>query len=347
MRFVDVAANLLDDMYEGHYNGKSSHPPDLDAVLERAWNAGLKKIIITAGSLADSKHALALSHRDERLFCTVGCHPTRATEPEQHPGGPTAYFDEMRVIAQEGVQAGKVVAIGECGLDYDRLHFSSQTQQQACFREHFKLAQSFGLPMFLHSRAAADDFHATMVEHDACYGAGLVHSFTGTQAEAASLLAIPRLMIGVNGCSLKTDANVDVVAGLPSDRIMLETDCPWCEIRPTHAGFKFLQPSTAGSGSGGSSAGAGQHQQSQKGQKGKAAAEPVPPTETSEGQPARDKKKHDPAFMVKGRNEPASLRRVFQVVAGCRGLTTPEQELEFSEQLWHNTHRMFFAGGST
>ncbi|MEW5315449.1 MAG: hypothetical protein WDW38_006876 [Sanguina aurantia] len=291
MRFVDVAANLLDDMYEGHYNGKSSHPPDLDAVLERAWNAGLKKIIITAGSLADSKHALALSHRDERLFCT----------------------------------AGKVVAIGECGLDYDRLHFSSQTQQQACFREHFKLAQSFGLPMFLHSRAAADDFHATMVEHDACYGAGLVHSFTGTQAEAASLLAIPRLMIGVNGCSLKTDANVDVVAGLPSDRIMLETDCPWCEIRPTHAGFKFLQPSRL------------------KPAPGAAALELASPNRARRGK----RKKHDPAFMVKGRNEPASLRRVFQVVAGCRGLTTPEQELEFSEQLWHNTHRMFFAGDST
>lgn len=52
----------------------------------------------------------------ERLFCTVGCHPTRATEPEEHPGGPSAYFEEMRAIAQEGTKAGKVVAVGECGL---------------------------------------------------------------------------------------------------------------------------------------------------------------------------------------------------------------------------------------
>ena len=66
--FIDIGANLLDPMYDGVYNeGKSYHPPDLDSVLARAWNSGLRKIIITAGNLEGAKAALQLARTDGML----------------------------------------------------------------------------------------------------------------------------------------------------------------------------------------------------------------------------------------------------------------------------------------
>ena len=119
--------------------------------------AGVDRLIITAGSLAESRAALALARTHgarpsrsrngsalrppppappptrctsslplsplpppERLYCTVGVHPTRCGEFEVAPGGPAAHLDQLLRVVREGAAEGKVVAVGECGLDYDR-----------------------------------------------------------------------------------------------------------------------------------------------------------------------------------------------------------------------------------
>lgn len=69
---------------------------------------------------------------------------------------------------------------------------------------------------------------------------GVVHSFDGSASEARQLIDFG-LYIGLNGCSLKTPERLQTVAQLPADRLMLETDCPWCSIRPSHAGAKLVQ----------------------------------------------------------------------------------------------------------
>jgi len=85
------------------------------------------------------------------------------------------------------------------------------------------------------------------------------------------------LPAGVNGCSLKTEDNLTAVAAIPERRLLIETDSPWCGVRPTHASAQFAGPAP----------------------------------------PARDKKKHDAALQVKGRNEPCNLRQVLLAVAGA------------------------------
>lgn len=87
-------------MYEGEYHGKTYHQPDLDRVLQRAWDAGVEKIIITAGTLAEARAALALARRDARLFCTAGVHPTRCSEFDEYDGGGEKYMEDLREVCR-------------------------------------------------------------------------------------------------------------------------------------------------------------------------------------------------------------------------------------------------------
>ena len=96
---ADIGANLTDGMFQGRYHGKQHHEPDLDAVLQRSWAAGVEKIIITAGTLSEARHALELSRRDARLFCTAGVHPTRCNEFEEHPEGPEDYMRQLQEVS--------------------------------------------------------------------------------------------------------------------------------------------------------------------------------------------------------------------------------------------------------
>lgn len=179
-------------------------------MLQRAWDAGVDKIIVTGGNLEGSREALALARTDPRLFCTVGVHPTRCSEFEDS-GDPEAHLGKLLELAREGAAEGKVVAVGECGLDYDRLQFCPADVQKKYFAMQFRVAEATRLPMFLHMRAAAEDFLAIVKEHEASLvSGGVVHSFTGSASERDAILADPKLCIGVNGCSLKTQENLEV-----------------------------------------------------------------------------------------------------------------------------------------
>lgn len=115
--------------------------------------------------------------------------------------------------------------IGECGIDYDRLRCASKKQQLLVFRKHFELAEHFKLPLYLHSRNTGSDFNQIVKENRHRFPGGVVHSFTGTIDELKELLD---LFIGVNGCSLKTYDNLEMVKSIPLDKLLLETDAPYC-----------------------------------------------------------------------------------------------------------------------
>lgn len=134
-------------------------------------------------------------------------------------------------------------------------------------------------------RAACDDFIKIVREQRHKFTNGLVHSFTGTSDEAQQILARD-LYIGINGCSLRTPESLEVVKGIPLDKIMIESDAPWCDIRKTHAGYPLIKTHFA----------------------------------------ALDKAKYkvDGDTMVKSRNEPLATRQVLEIIAELHGASIEE-----------------------
>jgi len=236
-RFIDIGVNLTDPIFTGCYRGKQVHGDDFKDVMARAHDNGVEKMIITVGRAEEAQAALDMCEGHENLFASIGCHPTRCLEFEKD-GDPDAYYQNLLQIALSN--SSKVVAIGECGLDYDRLQFCPKETQLKYFEKQFDLAQETKLPMFFHMRNAAEDFVNIFKRHrESIYG-GVVHCFTGTTEEAKELIDLG-LYIGITGCSLKTTDNIETMKTIPSQYLMIETDSPWCDIRKTHAGSKHVK----------------------------------------------------------------------------------------------------------
>jgi len=234
-RFIEIGVNLLDDQYQGLYNGKQKHAPDMLQVLERAKSCGVMKSIITAGTLEESVNALALARGHDELYSTVGIHPTRSLALADATEA-TNIIKGLRNCILDGRSDGRVVALGECGLDYDRLHFSPKEAQLIAFDMQLDLAAEMNLPMFLHNRNTEGDFVRILQSNQQkITRGGVVHSFDGSMEEMLALVEMG-LYIGINGCSLKTADNLLVAREIPLHRLLLETDAPWCTVKPTHAG---------------------------------------------------------------------------------------------------------------
>ena len=160
-------------------------------------------------------------------YATVGVHPCSAKSFDEYEGGSDALLNDLQSLAIEAKGSGIAAAFGEIGLDYDRLYLSGKEQQLKYFEAQLHIALKVQLPLFLHSRAASEDFERLLARYISHLPQkGLVHSFTGTIEEMERLVAMG-LDIGVNGCSMKTEENLDVVRAIPLERIQIETDGPW------------------------------------------------------------------------------------------------------------------------
>jgi len=179
LRFIDIGGNISDPVYRGIYRGKQAHEDDFMMMLNRAKDVGVSKIMITGTTLEESAKALEVAKLDASLYSTVGCHPTRTTEFDSHPGGADAYLQGLVDLVMDN--KGTVVAVGECGLDYDRLQFSPKDVQLKYFERQMELVSATQLPMFLHCRAAHDDFRDIVSKYRDSIPGGVVHSFDGTK----------------------------------------------------------------------------------------------------------------------------------------------------------------------
>ena len=178
-------------------------------------------------------------------------HPCSAQSFETHPEGATALLASLQTLALNSKAAGTATAYGEIGLDYDRLQLCPKDIQLKYFEAQLEVAKEVQLPLFLHSRAAHADFvrclRGVLGEDLGGIGkGGLVHSFTGTVEEMRELVAMG-LHVGVNGCSMKTEENLEVGKAIPLDRLQLETDGPWVGLLPSLLPFSDVHHFFGGS----------------------------------------------------------------------------------------------------
>ncbi|KAI8906921.1 putative deoxyribonuclease TATDN1 [Gorgonomyces haynaldii] len=273
-RAVDIAVNLTDDMFLGLYRGKQVHPPDLELVIERSqcW------MIITGTNLEESIKAQELAQK-YHFWSTVGVHPTRARDFEHNP----LLLDQLKDLCSKE----RVIAVGECGLDYDRLQFCPKEVQLRWFERHFELTETTGLPMFLHNRNTGNDFYDIIRRNRHRFTTGVVHSFDGNLDDLQKAVELD-LYIGINGCSLKTDENIATVRTIPLDRLLVETDAPWCDIRPTHASYKYVNSALLLNG--------------------------------------KKKEKFEMGQPVKSRNEPSQVFAILSILSQLKQIPQPELE---------------------
>ncbi len=188
---------------------------DREAVLFRAREAGVARIVTIASDAEDAVAAVDLARSTEGLWCTAGVHPHEAGA-----AGPDV-MDQVRELAG----AGEVVALGETGLDYHYDH-SPRDVQRRLFAAHLALGEELGLPVVVHAREADEDVAAVIA--DAPAGTrGVLHCFTG--GERAFTVARERgWYVSFSGiASFKSFGIEDLLKEVPPDRLLIETDAPY------------------------------------------------------------------------------------------------------------------------
>ena len=219
---VDIGANLTHDSFDA----------DRDAVLERARAHSVTRFVVTGSDALHSRRALALCSDYPGLYATAGVHPHHAKDCTPATPG------ELRELLGDP----RVVAAGECGLDYFR-NFSPPEVQREVFAMQLALAVESGKPIFLHQRDAHEDFLRILKQQRPRLSRAVVHCFTGGPAELEDYLALD-CYIGVTGwvCDERRGELLrSCIKRIPAERLMIETDAPYLlprDLRPKPASHR-------------------------------------------------------------------------------------------------------------
>lgn len=173
----DIGVNLTSSQFDR----------DRDDVVARGFSAGLNGMLITGTNLHESEAAQQLTQRYERCWSTAGVHPHDSSSWTAEVAG------AIRQLAQQP----HVVAVGECGLDFNR-NFSTPQEQEIAFSAQLAIAAELNMPVFLHCRDAHERFITLLKPWLPKLPGAVLHCFTGTRQELEACLA-NGLYIGITG----------------------------------------------------------------------------------------------------------------------------------------------------
>jgi TatD DNase family protein len=220
---IDIGANLVHKSFKGN----------IAKVLERASQAQVSSIIITGTNLAGSREAVRIANQfnqeqaSVKLYTTVGIHPHDATRHLNFN-----YRDQMIELIEMNRKRkyNPIVAMGECGLDFDR-NFSLPDDQRRVFDTQLQLACEFDLPLFMHERSAPNDMLTILnkyAQHE--HFRGVIHCFTNGSLDILRQYLSLNLYIGITGwvCDERRGQSLaKIVPHIPLDRLLIETDAPF------------------------------------------------------------------------------------------------------------------------
>lgn len=206
IKYYDIGLNLFCKQF-----------PDPEKIIREAEENGVRCILTGTDSKENQQIAAFVKNHD--VFGTAGIHPHNADRAKQED------FQQIERLLSENP---KMVAVGECGLDYDRM-FSTKENQIRCLEKHIVLAEKLDKPLFLHERSASGDFIRRFKKHPDVCTKSVVHCYTGDKATLEQYLAMG-FSIGITGwiCDDKRGKELrEAVRLIPPDRILVETDAPY------------------------------------------------------------------------------------------------------------------------
>lgn len=205
--FIDTHAHILNKYYD-----------NINEILDKALNAGIKYIINAGCSLDESQEVLKLAKEHDMLYCTVGIHPENV-----------GIYKKSDLSALEKLlKEDKVLAIGEIGLDY---HYTKDNKEKQIelFETQLKMAQDYNIPVVVHSRDATLDTINCLKKYKV---RGIIHSFSGS-LEVAKIYEKMGFLFGINGVITFKNCNLkDVYNKMDINNIVLETDSPYLTPSP-------------------------------------------------------------------------------------------------------------------
>lgn len=210
IKYYDIGLNLFCKQF-----------PDPKQIVKNAEAAGV--CCILTGTDRRENRLIDGFVREHEVFGTVGIHPHNADSANKED------FEEIERLIREN---DRIVAVGECGLDFDRM-FSKKDNQIRCLEKHIVLAERLDKPLFLHERAAAEEFVRRFRKHPDVCKRSVVHCFTGDKRTLDQYLSMG-FSIGITGwiCDDKRGGKLrEAVRMIPLDRILVETDAPYLTPR--------------------------------------------------------------------------------------------------------------------
>ncbi|ASM40655.1 TatD family hydrolase [Campylobacter sp. RM12327] len=217
---IDTHCHLDDESFD----------KDLDAVIQKAFNSGVKSVIIPGANLQDLPKARDIAHRYENVFFAAGIHPY--------------HIDNFDIeILKEFLKDSKCIAVGECGLDYFRLPKDEQEKenikslQKRYFGYQIELAMDLNKPLIIHAREANEDIYQILLKYKVDFKKVVLHCFN------ASLLLLSLAKygayFGIGGVlTFKNAKNlVKILRDIPLENLLIETDAPYLTPEP-HRGTR-------------------------------------------------------------------------------------------------------------
>jgi TatD DNase family protein len=229
MEFADTHCHIQEIIGKGGIaeRWQKGSLSDADAVIEAAKEAAVTRLICVGTTLSDSRLAADFAKNYENCWASIGVHPHEAVA---HVEDKKAQDEFTKLI-----ELPKVVAVGECGLDYFYEH-SPKKAQVKILRFQIELALKNNLPIIFHVREAFEDFWPIFESYKGIRG--VLHSFTDSAANLERALE-HNLYVGINGIATFAK-NTDVYQQIPLEKVLLETDAPF--LAPVPYRGKVNQP---------------------------------------------------------------------------------------------------------
>ena len=192
---------------------------DIDGVLNRADELGVKRFICVGTNLTDSFKSFKLAQQYENIYATAGIHPHDAGSVENN------YIERLRKLLENY----KIVAVGEMGLDYFR-NISNPDEQKQVFKKQLNLAQEINKPIVFHNRDADKD--TIKILSDFSKVNGVAHCFSSSYDTAIKLIEMGFYISFSGNLTFKNSHLPEVAKKLPLDRLLVETDSPFLSPMP-------------------------------------------------------------------------------------------------------------------